>query len=212
MTVSFNQVADIMNAAPVVPVITIENVKDAVPLAQALVKGGLKSLEITLRTKAALESIKEIAAAVPDAYVGAGTVLTPKQMEQVQKAGATFCVSPGTTADLIDTARSSKMKLLPGVVTPSEVMALLDAGIDHLKFFPAAAAGGVPYLKGIGGPLPQAKFCPTGGVNPGNAAEYLALPNVLCVGGTWVCPKDLVAAGNWTQIEVLAHAAAQLPR
>ncbi|MDJ0835507.1 MAG: bifunctional 4-hydroxy-2-oxoglutarate aldolase/2-dehydro-3-deoxy-phosphogluconate aldolase [Acidobacteriota bacterium] len=210
MTVSFNQMEPIMTAAPVIPVITIDHVEDAVPLAQALVRGGLVTLEITLRTDCAMTAIAEIAANVPGAIVGAGTVLTPWALEEVAAAGGSFCVSPGSTQSLLSAAKDHDMKLLPGAATPTEVMNLLDQDLTYMKFFPAEAAGGISYLKSMSAPIPQARFCPTGGVKPTNAADYLALPNVLCVGGTWVCPKDAVAAKDWDRIEALARKASTL--
>lgn len=200
----------IMNTSPVIPVMVIDKVEDAVPLANALVGGGLKVLEITLRTEAALESIREIKAAVPDAIVGAGTVINTATLDQALSAGSEFIVTPGTTPGLVDAALSNGVQLLPGVNTPTEAMTLLEKGISALKFFPAEAAGGVPMLKSIAGPLPQISFCPTGGVNPNNAREYLALKNVACVGGSWMAPANLVAEGKWEEIQHLAAEAATL--
>lgn len=200
----------IMNTAPVIPVMVIDKVENAVPLAQALVDGGLKVLEITLRTAAALESIREIKAAVPGAIVGAGTIINTQTLDQALEAGSEFIVTPGATPAIIDAALSSKVAILPGINTPSEAMALLEKGISALKFFPAEAAGGVPMLKAIGGPLPQITFCPTGGINPNNASEYLALKNVACVGGSWMAPANLVAEGRWEEIQHLAAEASNL--
>jgi 2-dehydro-3-deoxyphosphogluconate aldolase / (4S)-4-hydroxy-2-oxoglutarate aldolase len=200
----------IMNTAPVIPVMVIDKVENAVPLAQALVDGGLKVLEITLRTAAALESIREIKAAVPDAIVGAGTIINTQTLDQALEAGSEFIVTPGATPAIIDAALSSNVSILPGINTPSEAMALLEKGISALKFFPAEAAGGIPMLKAIGGPLPQITFCPTGGINPNNASEYLALKNVACVGGSWMAPANLVAEGRWEEIQHLAAEAATL--
>lgn len=199
---------EIMNTSPVVPVIVIEKLEHAVPLAQALVNGGLRVLEITLRTPVALQAIADMKAAVPDAIVGAGTVINPSDLQAACEAGSEFLVSPGATPSLIDAALAQDVPLLPGVATPSEAMALYERGISRLKFFPAEAAGGVPMLKSIGGPLPQLKFCPTGGVNPANAKNYLALSNVACVGGSWMAPANLTAAEDWQQIESLAAEAA----
>lgn len=196
-------IKDIMNTSPVIPVMVINNLEHAVPLANALVEGGLKVLEITLRTPIALEAIKKIKAEVPDAIVGAGTVINLETLNQVIDAGAEFIVSPGVTDTVIDAALASGVPILPGVVTPSEVMNLLEKGITEMKFFPAEAAGGIPMVKSIGGPLPQVTFCPTGGVSPKNAAAYLALPNVACVGGSWMAPADLVDAENWDEIKRL---------
>lgn len=200
----------IMRRAPVIPVMMIDDPAHAVPLASALVKGGLTVLEITLRTPVAMDAIEAILAEVDDAIVGAGTILTPEQLEAVAKIGCQFAVSPGVTPALLDAAGTSSCPLLPGVATASEVMHLLDRGYDRLKFFPAEAAGGIPFLKSLASPLPDAKFCPTGGVGPGNAKDYLSLPNVLCVGGSWVVPKDVIAAGDWNRIEALAKDAAGL--
>lgn len=199
-----------MNTSPVIPVMVINNVEQAVPLAHALVEGGLKVLEITLRTPAALESIQAIKAEVPDAIVGAGTIIDSRTLQQSIAAGAEFLVSPGVTDSLLDEALASGVPLLPGVITPSEVMRLLERGITAMKFFPAQAAGGIPMLKAIGAPLPQVTFCPTGGVNPGNARDYLALANVACVGGSWMAPASLVDAEDWTEIKRLAVEAAAI--
>ncbi len=190
-----------MSMGPVLPVMVIPELSQAVPLAEALMKGGIKVLEITLRTPCALDAIREISNAFPEAVVGAGTVLTPADAEASAKAGAKFLVSPGLTETL---ARQDFCPLLPGVATSSEVMQALEWGFTHLKFFPAVPAGGTAYLKGIGGPLPQVKFCPTGGVDPKNAAEFLALPNVLCVGGSWVAPASAMANGQWDEIARLS--------
>lgn len=202
---------DIMRTAPVIPVMMIDDIDHAVPLARALVEGGLKVLEITLRTPVAMEAIRAILGEVEGAIVGAGTILNQKQLEAVAALGCQFAVSPGFTPALLDAATTSpSCPLLPGAASASEVMQLLDRGHDHLKFFPAEAAGGANFLKSIASPLPEVKFCPTGGIGPGNAAQYLALPNVLCVGGSWVVPKDAITAGNWGQIERLAADAIQL--
>ncbi|MFF4252299.1 bifunctional 4-hydroxy-2-oxoglutarate aldolase/2-dehydro-3-deoxy-phosphogluconate aldolase [Streptomyces sp. NPDC001663] len=204
--------ASVLDLAPVIPVVVIEDAADAVPLARALVAGGLPAIEVTLRTPVALEAIRAIAEAVPDAVVGAGTVITPGQVKETVAAGARFLVSPGWTDVLLEAMRASGVPFLPGVSTTSEVVALLERGVREMKFFPAEAAGGTAYLKSLAGPLPQARFCPTGGVGPGNAPEYLALPNVACVGGTWMIPADAVAAGDWGRIEALAREAAGLRR
>jgi 2-dehydro-3-deoxyphosphogluconate aldolase/(4S)-4-hydroxy-2-oxoglutarate aldolase len=196
-----------MNLAPVVPVLVIDDVKDAVPLARALIAGGLPMLEVTLRTSCALECIRCIAGEVENAVVGAGTVLSPKDLQAAQAAGAQFAVSPGYTADL---SRSATIPLLPGVATPGEVMAAMEGGHRHLKLFPAEVVGGVGMLKALGGPLPQVQFCPTGGISAANAPDYLALPNVVCVGGSWVAPAKAVKDGEWQRIEALAKTAAAL--
>jgi 2-dehydro-3-deoxyphosphogluconate aldolase/(4S)-4-hydroxy-2-oxoglutarate aldolase len=203
----------ILKVAPVVPVMVVERIEDAVPLAKALYAGGLKVLEITLRTPCALDAIAAMVEALPaDAVIGAGTIITPKDLEAAIKAGSTFLVSPGTTPALIEAAKASLIPLLAGVATPTEAMNLYVQGFTHQKFFPAEAAGGVPMLKSIGGPLPQITFCPTGGIDLARAPSYLALPNVACVGGTWMAPKELMKAGRWDEIERLAREAASLPR
>ncbi|MFF3464691.1 bifunctional 4-hydroxy-2-oxoglutarate aldolase/2-dehydro-3-deoxy-phosphogluconate aldolase [Streptomyces sp. NPDC001984] len=204
--------ASVLDLAPVVPVVVIEDAADAVPLARALVAGGLTAIEVTLRTPAALDAIRAVAAEVPDAVVGAGTVLTPQQVTDSVAAGARFLVSPGWTDALLESMRASGVPFLPGVSTTSEVVALLERGVREMKFFPAQAAGGTAYLKCLAGPLPQARFCPTGGIGPHNAPEYLSLPNVGCVGGTWMLPADAVAARDWGRIETLAREAAGLRR
>ena len=199
-----------LNLAPVVPVMVIENVKDAVPLARALVRGGLPVLEITLRTDTALESIRAIVGEVEGAIVGSGTVLTPQQLRDSRKAGCTFAVSPGSTGKLLGAAEDEDIALLPGGVTASECMALLEWGYTIQKFFPAEPAGGAPYLASLASPLPQIKFCPTGGITPGIAPNYLKLSNVITVGGSWMIPRALIAAGDWAGIEKLASEAATL--
>lgn len=203
-------IKDIMNTSPVIPVMVINRLEHAVPLANALVKGGLKVLEITLRTPIALEAIKKIKAEVSGAIVGAGTVINLTTLRQAVDAGSEFLVSPGATERLIDVALEEDVPILPGVISPSEVMKLLEKGLTDMKFFPAEAAGGIPMLKSIGAPLPLVTFCPTGGVNPGNAADYLALSNVACVGGSWMAPVDLVDAENWQEITRLAKEAARI--
>jgi 2-dehydro-3-deoxyphosphogluconate aldolase/(4S)-4-hydroxy-2-oxoglutarate aldolase len=204
---------EIVKVAPVVPVMVVERIEDAVPLARALYNGGLKVLEITLRTACALDAITAMVESLPaDAVIGAGTIITPADYEKAVTAGSKFIVSPGTTPALIEYAKSSHIPILPGVATPTEAMHLYTQGFTHLKFFPAEAAGGVPMLKSIGGPLPQITFCPTGGIDLAKAPTYLALPNVACVGGTWMAPKELMKAGRWDEIERLAREAASLPR
>jgi 2-dehydro-3-deoxyphosphogluconate aldolase / (4S)-4-hydroxy-2-oxoglutarate aldolase len=197
--------------APIIPVLVLDDLAHAAPLAQALVAGGLPALEVTLRTPCALDAIRAMAD-VPGGIVGAGTLLTPDDIRAAKAAGASFGVSPGATPRLIAASVAIGLPLLPGAVTASEVMALWEQGYDMLKFFPAEAAGGAPALKSIGGPIPQVKFCPTGGITPQNAASYLALPNVICAGGSWVAPKDLMVAGDWAGITALAAAAAALAR
>ncbi len=196
--------------APVIPVLVIDDAAQARPLAEALVAGGLPVLEVTLRTPAALDVIREMAK-VEGGRVGAGTLLTPDDVKRAVDAGATFGVSPGATDRLLDAAEEAGLPMLPGAATSSEVMALLERGYTVQKFFPAEANGGAPALKAIGAPLPQVRFCPTGGVSLKNAPDYLGLPNTLCVGGSWVAPKDKVAAGDWDGITALAREAAALP-
>ncbi|MFG2898038.1 bifunctional 4-hydroxy-2-oxoglutarate aldolase/2-dehydro-3-deoxy-phosphogluconate aldolase [Streptomyces zaomyceticus] len=200
-------VFDLAPETPVVPVVVIEDASDAVPLARALVAGGLPLIEVTLRTPAALDAVRAIAAEVPDAVVGAGTVVSAAGVAEAVGAGARFLVSPGWTERLLGAMRESGVPFLPGVSTASEVVALLEQGVDAMKFFPAEAAGGVPYLKSLAGPLPRARFCPTGGVSPANARNYLSLPNVGCVGGTWMLPPDALAARDWARVETLAREA-----
>lgn len=200
----------ILQAAPVVPVVVINDLEDAVPLAKALYDGGLRALEITLRTPVAVEAIKLIKRAVPDAYVGTGTVIDKTTFNASLEAGADFMVSPGVNDELLALAQASDVPFLPGAATPSEVMKLAEKGFKFLKFFPAEAAGGVPMLKSIYGPLPQVKFCPTGGVSVSSAEHYLALPNVVCVGGTWMLDKQLIANKDWQAIEQLARQASEV--
>ncbi|SLN19164.1 bifunctional 4-hydroxy-2-oxoglutarate aldolase/2-dehydro-3-deoxy-phosphogluconate aldolase [Pseudooctadecabacter jejudonensis] len=203
--------AKVCALAPVVPVLVVDDAADAAPLATALIAGGLPALEVTLRTPAALEVIAEMAK-VEGGVVGAGTLLTPEDVEAAKAAGATFGVSPGATDRLLDACEANDLPLLPGAATATEAMWLLERGYTTQKFFPAEANGGAPALKGIGAPIPQVKFCPTGGVSLSNAREYLSLSNTLCVGGSWVAPKDKVSAGDWTGITALAAEAAALPR
>jgi len=195
--------------APIIPVLVVHDPTHARPLAEALVRGGLPVLEVTLRTPAALEVIAEMAL-VEGGYVGAGTLVTPDDVEAAMEAGARFGVSPGATDILLSATEAAGLPMLPGAATASEAMTLLARGYDVLKFFPAEASGGVPALKGIGAPLPQITFCPTGGINTGNAEAYLSLSNVICAGGSWVAPNDLVQAGDWDAIEALASSASQL--
>ena len=197
--------------APVVPVLVIHDVAHARPLAQALVAGGLPALEVTLRTPVALEAIAEMAQ-VAGGVVGAGTLLTPADVQAAKAAGAKFGVSPGATDILLNACESADLPLLPGAATSSEVMRLLERGYSVQKFFPAEANGGAPALKSIGGPLPQVSFCPTGGVSLTNAPNYLSLSNTLCVGGSWVAPQNLIDAGDWDAITELARQAAALAR
>ncbi|WP_227268614.1 bifunctional 4-hydroxy-2-oxoglutarate aldolase/2-dehydro-3-deoxy-phosphogluconate aldolase [Roseobacter weihaiensis] len=200
---------EICSLAPIVPVLVVQDATKSRPLAEALVAGGLPALEVTLRTPAALEVIAEMAQ-VKGGVVGAGTLVTPDDVRAAKAAGATFGVSPGATDALIAACEDADLPLLAGAATASEAMQLLARGYDMLKFFPAEASGGAPALKAIGAPLPQISFCPTGGVSPDNAASYLSLPNVLCAGGSWVAPADLVAQGDWAGIESLAKDASRL--
>lgn len=203
---------EVMRDAPVIPVIVLDDVQQAVPLARALVAGGIRMLEVTLRTAAALACIEAIARDVPDAVVGAGTVRSATDARAAAQAGARFAVSPGYTHAVGEACRSAELALLPGVATSSEIMAAQEDGWRELKFFPAMQAGGTAMLKAWHGPFPEVRFCPTGGVHAGNAAELLALPNVVCVGGSWLTPSDAVKAGDWARITQLAAEAARLPR
>jgi len=200
---------DIMRSASVIPVIAIDDPEHAVPLARALVEGGIRVLEVTLRTPYGLGAIRAMAQ-VPGAIVGVGTLTQGEEFAAARDAGAVFGVSPGLTATLIDAARKSGLPLLPGVMTPSEVMAAREAGFRQLKLFPAVPAGGVGMLNAIGGPLPDVTFCPTGGISIETAPQFLACKNVACVGGSWLTPKDAIMAGNWALITQLARAAAEL--
>lgn len=189
------------------PVMVIQNLDDAVPLAKALVAGGIRVLEITLRTAVAMEAIKLISQEVPDAIVGAGTILTPEQLQAAEEAGAVFAISPGLTPTLLAAALKGNIALIPGIATLSELMQGMEYGLDHFKFFPAEAAGGIPMLKAIAGPIPQVTFCPTGGISPDNYQAYLQLSNVACVGGSWLAPLDAVKAKNWAKVTELAKLA-----
>ncbi|CAJ12249.1 keto-hydroxyglutarate-aldolase/keto-deoxy-phosphogluconate aldolase [Brucella abortus] len=199
-----------MKGQPVIPVLLIDKVEHAVPLARALARGGLPAIEITLRTAAALDAIRAVADEVPEAIVGAGTILNAKQYEDAAKAGSRFIVSPDATKYIVAAANDSDVPLLPAAITPGEMLALREEGYTHLKFFPAEQAGGAPFLKALSSPLAGTFFCPTGGISLANARTYLPLPNVLCVGGSWVAPKELVEAGNWNAITDLAKDAAAL--
>lgn len=203
-------IKEIMTSSPIVPVMVINNVEHAVPLAKALVKGGITVLEITLRTEAALESIRRIKAEVPEAIVGAGTIFNIETLNAAIDAGAEFIVSPGTTDKMIDAAIATGVPLLPGVANPSDAMRLLEKGITEMKFFPAEAAGGIPMLKSIGAPIPQITFCPTGGISQKNVKAYYDLPNVATVGGSWMCAANLVDAENWDEITRLSEEAVAL--
>lgn len=199
-----------LRATRIVPVIVLHDAAHAVPLAKALVEGGLNILEITLRTPAALEAIRAIAGAVPDAIVGAGTVVNAEQFTTAAAAGARFVVSPGLTGAVAGASRDHGIPILPGVATASEVMQGLELGLSTFKFFPAETSGGAAAIKALGGPFPQVRFCPTGGVSPKNLSSYLSLPNVICAGGSWMVPADLSAEGAFEQARDLAHAARAL--
>jgi 2-dehydro-3-deoxyphosphogluconate aldolase/(4S)-4-hydroxy-2-oxoglutarate aldolase len=201
---------EILAAGPVMPVVVIDDAAQAVPLARALVAGGIRAIEITLRTGAALEAIQAIARDVPDAIPGVGTAVTAADVLAALDAGAKFIVSPGMTPALSEAAIGSGLPFLPGIATASELMAGMAAGLSAFKFFPAAQAGGIDGLKALGGPFPNVRFCPTGGVSAANAAAYLALPNVACVGGSWLAPRETIAAGDFAKIEGLAREAAAL--
>lgn len=203
--------AHICALAPVIPVLVIDDPDSALPLAKALISGGLPVLEVTLRTPKALEVIRAIAD-IEGGIVGAGTLLGPQDVKAAKSAGARFGVSPGATEQLLDACEEERLPLLPGAATATEVMRLYDRGYSTMKFFPAEIAGGAPAIKAIGAPIPQVKFCPTGGIGPENAGDYLKLPNAICVGGSWVAPKEKVASKDWESIEALARAAAELPR
>jgi 2-dehydro-3-deoxyphosphogluconate aldolase/(4S)-4-hydroxy-2-oxoglutarate aldolase len=200
---------EICRMAPIVPVLVVDDVAYARPLAEALIAGGLPALEVTLRTPAALDVIREMAR-VPGGVVGAGTLLTPADVRAAKAAGAQFGVSPGATDLLLEACEAEGLPLLPGAATASEAMRLLERGYTMLKFFPAEASGGTAALKAIGAPIPQVSFCPTGGVSVSNAHDYLGLSNVICAGGSWVAPKQAVTSGNWQLIESLAREASQL--
>ncbi|ALU41701.1 bifunctional 4-hydroxy-2-oxoglutarate aldolase/2-dehydro-3-deoxy-phosphogluconate aldolase [Pseudoalteromonas rubra] len=203
-------IKEILSAAPVVPVIVIDDLEDAVPLAQALYRGGLRALEVTLRTPVAAQAVKAMKEAVPEAYVGTGTVVDKASFDASVEAGADFMVSPGVSLELLALAKESDIPFLPGAATPSEAMELAAQGFKFLKFFPAEAAGGTAMLKSIGGPLPQVTFCPTGGISLATAPNYLALSNVICVGGTWMLDKTLIANKDWQAIEALARQASEV--
>jgi 2-dehydro-3-deoxyphosphogluconate aldolase/(4S)-4-hydroxy-2-oxoglutarate aldolase len=202
----------ILRASPVMPVIALDRLEQALPLAEALLEGGISTLEITLRTPVALEAIRRIHQAFPQIHVGAGTVTTPEALRQVTEAGAAFAVSPGLTRPLLEAAAAGPLPLLPGVMTPTEVMAAVDAGFRFLKLFPAEQAGGLAMLKALAGPFKGLQFCPTGGLTPDSAPAYLALPNVICVGGSWLTPRSLLEAGDWPAIRALAREASALRR
>ncbi len=199
--------AQVCALGPVIPVLTVERVADAAPLARALAAGGLPALEVTLRTPVALEAMREMRDAAPDAVVGAGTLRTPADVEACLEAGCVFGVSPGATPALLDAAQAAGLAFLPGCATASEAMTLADRGFETVKFFPAGPSGGPDFLKGLSAPLPDISFCPTGGVSLANAPDYLACPNVVVVGGSWVAPPRMIADGDWAGIERLAREA-----
>ena len=200
----------LLSLAPVVPVVVLDDLAHAVPVARALVAGGLPVIELTLRTPVALDAIAAIAAEVPEILVGAGTITSPELVGRAVEAGAQFLVSPGTTSTLLRELAGSGVPFLPGTATVSEAMAVLEAGFSEMKFFPAEASGGAAYLKSLASPLPAARFCPTGGITAASAPAYLSLPNVGCVGGTWLTPTDALAAGDWDRVATLARDAAAL--
>lgn len=210
MTSKSENLISLLGSQPVIPVLKVRDVANAVPLARALAKGGLRMIEITLRTKDALEAIRRVAGEVEDAVVGAGTILNPKQFEEAAAAGSKFIVSPGLTTSLISASANSPVPLLPGAITPGEIMTALEAGIDFLKFFPAEQVGGTTFLRSLHSPFAAARFCPTGGISALKAEEYLAVPNVVCVGGSWVAPDDMILDGRWEVIESLAREASLL--
>ncbi|WP_111495904.1 MULTISPECIES: bifunctional 4-hydroxy-2-oxoglutarate aldolase/2-dehydro-3-deoxy-phosphogluconate aldolase [Marinobacter] len=199
------QVQAVLDACPLVPVIAINKPEEALPLGRALVAGGIKVLEITLRTPYGLDAIRELRAELPDAWVGAGTVTTVEQYRQVEEAGAQFVITPGLTQSLLDYSITAKAPLLPGISTISEMMMGYERGFRHFKFFPAEASGGRPALKAFAGPFGDVVFCPTGGISPDTASDYLALPNVVAVGGSWLTPKDAIAAGDWDKVTEVAR-------
>lgn len=201
---------DLLNLSPVMPVVVVDDVADAVPVARALLAGGIKVIELALRTTVALAAIEQVASEVPDIVVGAGTVTTAGQARQAAEAGASFLVTPGCTDRLLEAAALTGLPILPGAGTVSEAMRLAEHGLTELKFFPAEPSGGVAYLEAIAGPLPSLRFCPTGGITPGNATAYLSLPTVGCVGGSWLTPRDALSAKDFTRIETLARQAAAL--
>ncbi|MDQ7049247.1 MAG: bifunctional 4-hydroxy-2-oxoglutarate aldolase/2-dehydro-3-deoxy-phosphogluconate aldolase [Enterobacterales bacterium] len=205
-----SKIKQYLKRSKVIPVLVIENLQDAVPLASALYHGGLEVLEITLRTEAAIESIKQIKQALPDAVIASGTVINAASLEASLEAGVDFVVSPGSTPELLSAVKSNNALILPGATSATEVMNLLALGYNCLKFFPAEAAGGVKMLSSLNGPLPQAQFCPTGGINLSNAKQYLQLDNVVCVGGTWMLTKQLIQQKNWSAITQLAKQASLL--
>jgi 2-dehydro-3-deoxyphosphogluconate aldolase/(4S)-4-hydroxy-2-oxoglutarate aldolase len=205
-----SSVDDVLSISPVVPVVVVEDVADAVPLAQALLRGGIGVIEITLRTPAGLAAIERVTTEVPGMVVGAGTVVTPQQVEDVVRTGVQFLATPGTPDGLLRSALACGVPLLAGASTITEMMRLAENGLPAMKFFPAEASGGTAYLAAVAGPLPRLRFCPTGGITVGSAADYLALPSVACVGGSWLTPRSAVREGAWDVVEELARTAAGL--
>jgi 2-dehydro-3-deoxyphosphogluconate aldolase/(4S)-4-hydroxy-2-oxoglutarate aldolase len=205
MAAKQEKLAALFRAAAVIPVLTIERLEDAVPLARALVAGGVRTLEVTLRTSVAIEAAKAMMAEVPEAIVGIGTILNPADLARVEKLGVRFGISPGGTADLLKAAADSALPFAPGIATASELMLALSHGFDLAKFFPAEQAGGIKGLRALGGPFPQVRFCPTGGIGEANAASWLGEPNVVAVGGSWLCPAAEVRAGNWAGITAICQ-------
>jgi 2-dehydro-3-deoxyphosphogluconate aldolase/(4S)-4-hydroxy-2-oxoglutarate aldolase len=200
----------LLSIVPVMPVVVLDRLADAVPVARALVAGGLPAIELTLRTDVALDAIRAIADEVPEILVGAGTIVTPGQAKQALDAGAQFLVSPGATPTLLGAMAETGLPFLPGTATVSEVLAVLEGGFTEMKFFPAEASGGAAFLKSVASPVPNARFCPTGGITAATASTYLALPNVGCVGGSWLTPADALVAGDWARVERLARQAAAM--
>lgn len=198
---------DLFTMGPIIPVLVIKDVADALPIAEALLTSGIKVLEVTLRTPSALDVINTIARELPEAVIGAGTVTNKEQLQQSYDAGAKFAISPGLTKDLLQAGTAGNIALIPGISSISEMMDAIDSGYDHLKFFPAEASGGVKAIQSIGGPFPDIKFCPTGGININNIKDYLALPNVSCCGGSWLVTDEIVRAKNWSAITTLANQA-----
>ncbi|WP_019853497.1 bifunctional 4-hydroxy-2-oxoglutarate aldolase/2-dehydro-3-deoxy-phosphogluconate aldolase [Actinopolyspora mortivallis] len=201
---------EILDISPVIPVVVLDEATQAVPLARALQRGGIRTVEITLRTPVALEAVERITAEVEDLSVGVGTVTEPGQAEKAARAGAEYLVTPGSTDRLLDEANETGLPTLPGVSTVSEALRVAERGFTALKFFPAEPAGGVPYLKALASPLPGLTFCPTGGITPDNAGRYLALPNVRCVGGSWLTPREALSKDDWGRVEALARQAVAL--
>jgi len=203
------QPEEVLRQGPVVPVMVIQKLEQAVPLAKALLAGGIRVLEITLRTPVAMEAVRTISREVSGAMVGVGTVTRGEELAAVAEAGAVFAISPGLTVELLDAANQGPIPLIPGIATISELMTGMARGYSHFKFFPAEAAGGVKMVQAIAGPFPQITFCPTGGITPANYRDYLALKNVACIGGSWVAPQGAMDQGDWTRITALAREAVE---